>query len=295
MLDPLALIKLRSTGSCDFEIPEVLYDMDHPGQYFRRIKSVSVSLPCIAGPYTSISAKLSLGISSYRKSKVTSDGYRENDTPGTDERFVHKTNADQAIATSNAQNDSGVFELNFRDERYLPFEGTGAISSWKLELPSEIRQFDYNTISDVIIHLKYTAKEGGELLKLDVIKELKKIKEGLSQEKFHVTINMKHDLPNEWLLLKQNGIANLVIDKSRLPYMAQTLDAGIESVMFVAKNKTDSIPAIKIDTVDIDLSTIDEINLYTGVNSNINIALETPFNIESPDLEELIMVVKYKF
>jgi hypothetical protein len=40
----------------------------------------------------------------------------------------------QSVATSNAQNDSGLFELNFRDERYLPFEGTGAISSWRLEL-----------------------------------------------------------------------------------------------------------------------------------------------------------------
>jgi hypothetical protein len=29
----------------------------------------------------------------------------------------------QSIATSNAQNDDGMFELNFRDERYLPFEG----------------------------------------------------------------------------------------------------------------------------------------------------------------------------
>jgi hypothetical protein len=34
----------------------------------------------------------------------------------------------QSIATSHAQNDSGMFELNFRDERYLPFEGAGAIS-----------------------------------------------------------------------------------------------------------------------------------------------------------------------
>jgi hypothetical protein len=27
-----------------------------------------------------------------------------------------------------------MFELNFRDERYLPFEGAGAISTWQLEL-----------------------------------------------------------------------------------------------------------------------------------------------------------------
>ena len=33
-----------------------------------------------------------------------------------------------AIATSTAQSDAGVFEFNFRDERYMPFEGAGAVS-----------------------------------------------------------------------------------------------------------------------------------------------------------------------
>lgn len=43
-LDPLALVRLRAAGVCDFEIPEVLYDMDHAGHYFRRLKSVSIRL-----------------------------------------------------------------------------------------------------------------------------------------------------------------------------------------------------------------------------------------------------------
>ena len=30
----------------------------------------------------------------------------------------------------------------------LPFEGSGAIGQWRLELPVTIRQFDYGTISD---------------------------------------------------------------------------------------------------------------------------------------------------
>src|SRR5262249_35593516 len=67
----------------------------------------------------------------------------------------------QSIATSNGQNDSGLFELNFRDERYLPFEGTGAVSSWSFRLPPTFRAFDYDTISDVILHLRYTARDGG--------------------------------------------------------------------------------------------------------------------------------------
>ena len=48
-----------------------------------------------------------------------------------------------------------MFELNFKDERYLPFEGCGATGSWRLELPKDVRQFNYNTISDVILHVIY--------------------------------------------------------------------------------------------------------------------------------------------
>lgn len=160
-LNPLALVLLRKNGICDFEIPEVLFDLDHPGQYFRRIKSVSISLPCIAGPYTSVSAKLSLLKSKYRKNTMGAD-YAETKN---DSRFIYNLSALQSIATSHGQNDSGIFELNFRDERYLPFENAGAISTWHLELPTELRQFDYNSLADIILHIKYTAREGGSGLK----------------------------------------------------------------------------------------------------------------------------------
>ena len=59
---------------------------------------------------------------------------------------MHDNVGIQSISTSNAQNDSGTFELNFQDDRYLPFEGAGVISTWRLELGSEYRQFDYDTI-----------------------------------------------------------------------------------------------------------------------------------------------------
>lgn len=68
-----------------------------------------------------------------------------------------------SIATSTAQNDGGVFEMSFRDERYLPFEGAGAVSSWRLSLPSTFRPFDYATITDVIISISYTALHDGTL------------------------------------------------------------------------------------------------------------------------------------
>ncbi len=308
-LDPLALVRLRATGICDFEIPEVLYDMDHAGHYFRRLKSVSMSLPCIAGPYTSVSAKLSLVNNRYRKNTNPNAGYAED--PAGDDRFIYNVGAIQSIATSNAQNDSGVFELNFRDERYLPFENTGAISSWRLELPTEIKQFDYETISDVIIHVKYTAREGGSGLKSlanDVLKEqLDAIAQGLEENGLHVAINMKHDLPNEWLLFKNNGSIDLTLDKSRFPYMVQAFETTIESVMFVAKTTTPADFTIDVDAdttdavvaVPLVLGLLTDLGLSKGINSDIE--LDTQFNLSVLDdterlkLEELMMVVKYAF
>jgi hypothetical protein len=87
----------------------------------------------------------------------------------------------KAMAASNAQNDSGVFELNFRDERYLPFEGAGAVSSWSLEIFNDsgadfgksLRQFDYSTISDAILHIKYTARENAGPFKSGAVQNLR--------------------------------------------------------------------------------------------------------------------------
>ena len=67
----------------------------------------------------------------------------------------------QAIAVSRGVDDSGLFVLDFRDERYLPFEKTGAISSWTLALPKETNRFDVSTITDVIVTLRYTATNAG--------------------------------------------------------------------------------------------------------------------------------------
>ena len=179
MLDPLALVQLRETGRCFFSVPEEAFDLDYPGHYFRRIKSVSVSLPSVVGPYTTVSCTLRLVGNSIRISTAKGDGYARNrddqGLPADDDRFIQNNIPVRAVAASSAQNDSGVFELSFRDDRYLPFEGAGAISQWSLELftdtPSNnpdptnpdfgkpLRQFDYGTITDAIVHLRYTARE----------------------------------------------------------------------------------------------------------------------------------------
>jgi hypothetical protein len=107
----------------------------------------------VTGPYTNVGATLELTGSKIRKDPV----------PGTAGLQTVPLRRSVAIATSTAQHDTGVFEFSFRDERYMPFEGAGAISTWRLTLPKTFRTFDYDTITDVIIHLSYTADQDGVL------------------------------------------------------------------------------------------------------------------------------------
>ena len=135
LLNPLALVKLRETGRCSINLPEEIFDLDFPGHYFRRMKSVSLTLPCVVGPYTTVSCTLRLLKNSIRINTTNGNGYPH--LPADDDRFVENNIPVKAIAASSAQNNSGVFELSFRDERYLPFEGAGAVSEWSLELFSD--------------------------------------------------------------------------------------------------------------------------------------------------------------
>lgn len=201
-VDPLALLTLRTTGRCTVRLPEALFDMDGPGHYFRRIKSVAVSIPCVTGPYASVNCTLTLQKSSIRKTQILRDGVYAREG-AEDDRFSDSFGSLQSIVTSSAQNDSGLFETNLRDERYLPFEGAGVVSEWQLELPAnpsqnDPRQFDYDTISDVILHLRYTAREGGGLLRKGAAGELKALVDAGQAVGSVRLFSVRHEFPGEW-------------------------------------------------------------------------------------------------
>jgi hypothetical protein len=212
-LNPIALLQLKQTGTCEFVIPEVVFDVDHPGHYMRRIKNVSLTIPCVVGPYTTIGAKLTMLENRLRTSTAKKNNeyvYQGID----DERFVHDLVGIQSIATSTGQRDAGLFEMAFGDERYLPFEGGGVVSRWRLELPGKWQddsgnwvkwaQFDYETISDVILHVQYTARDGGDPFKKDVRSELResfnKIADILAESDTGLTrvFSAAHEFGSEW-------------------------------------------------------------------------------------------------
>ena len=244
-INPVELIRLREEGICHIHLPEVLFDLDFPGHYRRRIKSISLTIPCVTGPYTSVSAKLTLL------------NHRIRRVPGFEPLVIDPLTSQTSIATSSAQNDSGLFEFSFRDERYLPFEGEGVVSSWELNLPEIFRAFDYDMISDVIMHINYTATDGSASLVDDgeTLKGFGEAVKGKLQNNINVWMadlvesgtqlsrlfSLRHEFPNEWHRLLHPvddaapQIATLSLTKSRFPYPFQSQEINISSFTLLVK------------------------------------------------------------
>lgn len=258
-LDPVALLTFRITGACMVTVPEWLYDRDCPGHYMRRIKMVSLSIPSVVGPYTGINCSLSLQSSTVRVSPLLTNGVYGRDTTQDDNRFVDYFGAAEAIVTSGGANDSGMFEVSLRDERFLPFEGAGAISTWSLSLPKALRAFDYSTISDVILHIRYTARVAGNPLSSQATTELTQMFDTAGQASQALMFCLRYDFPTEWsAFINGSGNFAMTLDKQVFPYIVQSakrLTVDRLSLYAEHNGKVQSVtPPLDLDAISTKLS-----------------------------------------
>lgn len=104
----------------------------------RRVKQISVTLPMLTGTYQNIRAVLNYGGSAVQPRGCS------------------------AIAISHGMNDSGQFQLNFNDDRYLPFEGLPVddTSTLTLSFPDATgkQKEMLLTLSDIVLHINYTIR-----------------------------------------------------------------------------------------------------------------------------------------
>lgn len=242
LADPVSLIDLKTKGWCTFAVDEALFDADFPGHYMRRIKSLSVSIPCVTGPYTNVNATLRLGSSWVRFSP---DADPDPQNPG-----VRTVGPARPIALSGGSNDAGLFELNMRDDRYLPFEGQGAVSTWQLEVFKETNRFDLQTISDVVMHLRYTAREGNDSLRDQARQNLglapapsttpgRQPRPTLEVSPAVRLFSARHEFPEQWYRFlhpeegAQQEVLALPLDDDRFPYEPGSPDRVITRVQLI--------------------------------------------------------------
>jgi hypothetical protein len=161
----------------------------------------------VVGPYTNVSARLTL-----LKGEVEPD-----DKAPLVEVPVGKNTS---ITTSGGLNDAGMFEFAFRDERYLPFEGSGAISEWSMELPSRLRAFNYDTIADVVMHVSYTAREGDRAAAETDLATM--VTNYATAKGLFRLLSLKHEFPTSYQQLLEGGGAQqteITLGQQHFPYL----------------------------------------------------------------------------
>ncbi|MEQ1968174.1 neuraminidase-like domain-containing protein [Xenorhabdus nematophila] len=103
----------------------------------RRIKQISVTLPALLGPYQDIQAILSYGSANNGLARGC-----------------------ESLAVSHGINDSGQFQLDFNDGKFLPFEGIPVDDkgTFTLSFPNARgkQKMILQNLNDIILHIRYT-------------------------------------------------------------------------------------------------------------------------------------------
>ncbi|MEG0104271.1 MAG: neuraminidase-like domain-containing protein [Pseudomonas sp.] len=156
-----------------FELAPWDFDKDFPGQYLRRIERVWLSFNIgKANASTPLSAML---YQTANKVLLTDalDGamHLYSATEGSANNVLRDLRPNQSIAVWAVKDVNRNFDLqpSVPDKsRYQPFEGTGLISSWKIEFPGGAKNNPglFNgescTLEDITLHVIYSAYPGSE-------------------------------------------------------------------------------------------------------------------------------------
>ncbi|WP_419993240.1 hemopexin repeat-containing protein [Streptomyces boninensis] len=202
--DPMALVALRDTGRCEFAFTEELFDQDFPGHYGRRLRTLSVSFEGAEGALGLQATLTQLD----HKTVLTADPKAVAfllDPQGSPPPALRGDwRPGQQIALSDLEegrDNNGLFELRYDDERYLPFEGTGAVARWRLETAGARAA---GGVEDVVVVVKYAAEQGGENF-------AGAVKGMLRPRPAARWVDVAAEFPDEWALFLGGGSDRLTL------------------------------------------------------------------------------------
>lgn len=208
-VDPLALLALRESGTCEFALTEALFAADFPGHYRRQIRTVTVTFLDSAGDPVAVPATLTqLGHQTVLRPDPQAVRFLLEPQGAPPAAVRVDWRARQQIALSDpdgGRENNGLFDLRFDDDRYLPFEGTGAVSRWRLERGGR----PVHDLFDVTVTVKHTAEQGGEVFANAVRGLLKPYPAAR-------LFDLARDFPDEW-----NEFVSGAGDRLSLPFTAQ--------------------------------------------------------------------------
>ncbi len=168
--------KNKSERSVTFSLPARIFDKDYPGHILRQIKSISITIPAVIGPYENVGAtlkQLNNNVLLYNDSAAAVEMTKGHASSFASQAIRKDFRKNEAIAVSTGVDDTGMFQLNFDDPRFLPFEGTGVDSKWRLEFSEFMPKQVFDSISDIIMEVRYTAEPGDDLVKSAVTEAIR--------------------------------------------------------------------------------------------------------------------------
>lgn len=183
-IDQFAFFNLITTGSCIFDITEKDYDFDFPGHYNRRISKVSIYVELHDGVSGHVNATLTQLANKTIAADDPTNGtnavqyllspYSSTNSEGTkltngNTALISNISAGQSVVMAQGPTDPVMQIIYANDSRYLPFEGTGAVSSWMLEMPFDNNTLDLKRIKDIKMNISYTAYTGSSGFKKAVL------------------------------------------------------------------------------------------------------------------------------
>ena len=223
-LNPLAFLQLKVNGSCEFYLDEAFFDYDFPGHYCRQIKTIAVDFDTPDGVTINATlTQLSHQTVLHADAKAVKYLLDPKDQPPTTIRGSWRGNQQIVLSHHDEyEKNNGLFELRYDTDRYLPFEGTGAVSRWKLELNGKKGSVNLSELVDVTIGLKYTAKNGGSVFAAAV--------KGLLRPYAAVRFfDMTFDFAQQWNDFLDGDDSELVLPFTRdlFPNMSSSKISGI--------------------------------------------------------------------
>ena len=223
-LDPLAFLRLKLKGSCEFNLDEAFFDYDFPGHYARQIKTIAVEFDVPNGKtvYATLT-QLSHQTVLQHDPKAVKFLLAPKDEPPATIRSNWRSSQQVALSHHDQyQKNNGMFELNYNSERYLPFEGTGAVSRWKLELGGKKGSIDLRELVDITIHLEYTARQGGAVF-------AQAVKGTLKPYQAMRFFDFIYDFPQDWkdFLDGDSTVLSLTFTRDQFPGMSSSKISGI--------------------------------------------------------------------
>ncbi|MCO6477406.1 MAG: hypothetical protein J5I94_12325 [Phaeodactylibacter sp.] len=223
-LDPIAFLELKTKGVCEFSLSEALFDYDFQGHYCRQIKTISLSFDAAEGETVNATlTQLNHKTILEPDPKAVKFLLQPKDKMPLSIRADWKANRQIVLShVDEFEKGNGMFELRLDDERYLPFEGAGAVSTWRLELNGKKGSYNLKDVLDVVVNIKYTALQGGE-------KFANAVKGLLKPYQASRYFDLLFDFPDEWnaFLESDSDEFTLAFTRGLFPNMSSSKIAGI--------------------------------------------------------------------